>query len=56
MALSKKHFEKIADIIWDADLSDGQKGEVALALAEYFAQENPDFSFEKFMDRATGCD
>lgn len=55
MKLTKKHFKAIADIIWDANLSDGQKEQLAGDFADWLCTTNGLFNRERFIDRATGC-
>lgn len=54
--MTKKHFEAMADIIWNGPLSDDQKLQLAQDMANYFLTQNPRFDPERFINRATGQD
>jgi hypothetical protein len=47
--MTRKHFEKIAKILSESNLSDAQKGELGLELAKAFQEDNPRFSIDRFM-------
>lgn len=48
MAMSKKDYEAIAEIVRTADIR-----YLAESLADHFAKENPRFDREKFLQAAT---
>ena len=51
--MTRKHFEAIAQILFDADLDPNARATVAQDFAEYFKAENPRFKRTMFL-RACG--
>lgn len=47
--MTKKHFTAIANILRDANASDGTKEEIGEALADFFQSVNPNFKRDRFM-------
>ena len=47
--MTKKHFSAIANILRDANTSDGTKEDIGEALADFFKSVNPKFDRRRFM-------
>lgn len=54
MKLTKKYFDKIADIIANSKTSDRQKQELAEDFADWLRTTNSNFDTVRFVDKATG--